>query len=113
MMREALSKARAAATQGCERTPSRAILRRMNRRTKRSNPRRPKSTEPLPLEVLAELQRRVAASSVRAVERETAVSSTTLGRALRGEGVTPLVRRYLSLLFAQRDAIPTPARKAA
>jgi hypothetical protein len=71
---------------------------------------RPKTTEPLETEVRAELQRRVDASSARAVARELAIGDCTVRRALDGAALTRSLRNYLALMLAPAHEAQRGAR---
>lgn len=58
---------------------------------------RPKGTAPLPSRCLVVLRSRLDASTARALGRDLAVSDATITRAVRGEGLTPSMRRLLEL----------------
>ena len=58
---------------------------------------RPRDTAPLPSRCLVILRSRLDASTARALGRDLAVSDATITRAVRGEGLTPSMRRLLEL----------------
>lgn len=58
--------------------------------------RKPRHTEPLAPSVRAQLGQLLTLGSVRGFAREWGVSRGVLQRAVAGEGVTPMTRRFLA-----------------